>query len=93
MDILHLFKQPCPLAEAFYACLAELRKAALGLFDGFLVVGTGFREKFVGVADEFFFKSFGHKGLAVVVGQGKGQLLCGDFGTSDAGTGVALADP
>ena len=92
MDILHLFKQPRPFAEALYACLAEFRKAALGFFEGFLVVRMGFREKFVGVADEFFLDGFGHIRLAVVVGQGKRQPLCGDFGAGDAGSGVALAD-
>ena len=93
MDILHLFKQPRPFAEAQNAFGTEFCEASLGLFKRLFVVETGFREKFVGVANEFFFERFGHVGFAVVVGQWEWKPLRDDFGTGDAGTRVALADP
>ena len=69
MDILHLFKQPRPFAEAQNAFGTEFCEAPLGLFERLFMVETGFREEFVGVANEFFFERFGHVGFAVVVGQ------------------------
>lgn len=93
MDILHLFKQLCPFAEAQNAFGTKFFKASLGLFERLFMVETGFREKFVGVANEFFFKRFGHVRFAVVVGQWEWKPLRNDFGAGDAGTGVALANP
>lgn len=74
------------LVEAAELRLSELLHAFPYSVDGFYALYVGFGEKFVGIADDFFFQ---RNGEHVAVGQG--QLLCDDFLAGKSGSRMAFA--
>lgn len=74
------------LVEAAELRLSELLHAFPYSVDGFNALYVGFGEKFVGIADYFFFQ---RNGEHVAVGQG--QLLCDDFLAGKSGSRMAFA--
>ena len=74
------------LVEAAELRLSELLHAFPYSVDGFNALYVGFGEKFVGIADDFFFQ---RNGEHVAVGQG--QLLCDDFLAGKSGSRMAFA--
>lgn len=74
------------LVEAAELRLSELLHAFPYSVDGFYALYVGFGEKFVGIADDFFFQ---RNGEHVAVGQG--QLLCDDFLARKSGSRMAFA--
>lgn len=74
------------LVEAAELRLSKLLHAFPYSVDGFYALYVGFGEKFVGIADDFFFQ---RNGEHVAVGQG--QLLCDDFLAGKSGSRMAFA--
>jgi len=50
------FKQSYPVSETLQPFRTEFRQAALCLLNGFLLLGMGFGEELVGIANQLFFQ-------------------------------------
>ena len=57
------FKQSYPVSETLQPFRTEFRQAALCLLDSFLLLGMGFGEELVGIANQLFFQGDGQEVL------------------------------